>query len=394
MGIETMHEFRTPRYAAGHVGRSECLQPKPASHSFVRYKVIRRVVVALAVVAAFGSSASAQDVDAGRLEISGGYQLPQPLRVLGLQEWFVSVAAPLDDRISLVGEVAGASLRRAGSGQTFLIGLRRAWPGRRVTPFVQGLVGGASLARPLSRFGFVEGGTVELESFFGGYQVGGGIDVGITRRIAARLAANSVTLYSERLKLYGGSGDATRFRFVAGAVLKVPSPPEYQALDVPLVEVAGGYQGFTSLPRPPSPRGWFVSVGRPLNERVTVVGEVADAYFRDVTPMIFVDEEHYRTYLAGVRYAWPGQRVIPFVQALGGAGVFSSREEALYEEPPRTLAYSRRYVAHQFTGGLDLLIAKRIAARFAFSSLTLYEGFAGGNILRFSTGVAVGIGNR
>lgn len=390
-----MHECRTPRYAAaGHDGRPACRQPKPGSHSLARYDVVRRVVATLAVMAAFGSSASAQDVDAPQLEISGGYQLPQSFRALGLQEWFVSVAAPLDDSISLVGEVAGASLRKAGRGQTFLIGLRHAWPGRRVTPFVQGLVGGASLARQFSRFGSVEGGTVELESFFGGYQVGGGIDVGITRRMAARFAANSLTLYSERLNLYGESGGATRFRFVAGAVLKVLSPHDAEVRDAPLVEVAVGYQGFTSLSRPPSPRGWFVSVGHPLNERVTVVGEVADAYFRDVTPMIFVDEQHYHTYLAGVRYAWPGQRVIPFVQALGGAGAFSSREEGLYEEPPRILAYSERYVAHQLTGGVDLQITKRVAARIAASSLTLYQGFYGGNVLRFSTGVAVGIGSR
>ena len=394
MGNETMREFRTPRcLAAGHDGRPECRQPKPGRYSLARYDVIRRLVAALAVMAAFGASASAQDVDAPQLEISGGYQFPQSFRVLGLQEWLVSVAAPLDDRISLVGEVAGASLRKAGRGRTFLIGLRHAWPGRRVTPFVQGLVGGASLAR-FSRFGFVDGGTIEVESLFGGYQVGGGIDIGITKRIAARLAANSVTLYSERLGLYGESGGATRFRFVAGAVLRVPPPPDAHALDVPSVEVAGGYQGFTSLSRLPFPRGWFVSVGRPLNKRVTVVGEVADAYFRDVTPMIFVDEKHYRTYLAGVRYAWPGQRVVPFVQALGGAGAFSSREEALYEEPPRTIAFSERYAAHQLTGGVDLQITKRIAARIAASSLTLYQGFYGGSILRFSTGVAVGIGSR
>ena len=390
-----MCEFRTPRYPAeGHNAWTTCWQPKQGNHGLAQFNVIWRVAVMLAVVTAFGSNASAQVVAAPPLEIAGGYQLSQSFRALSLQEWFVSVARPLDDRVTLVGEVAGASLRKAGRGQTVLVGFRYAWSGRRVTPFVQGLVGGASLGRTFDRC-CLEGDTVEVESLFGGYQVAAGIDVRITRRIAARFAANSLTLYSDRLKsYYGESGSTTRFRFTAGAVTRVPPLPDTQALHAPSVEIAGGYQGFTSLSRLPFPRGWFVSVGRPLNERVTVVGEVADAFFRDVTPTIFVDEEHWYTYLGGVRYAWPGQRVVPFVQALGGAGVVSSREETLYREPPTIWERSYRYVALQFTGGVDILIVRRISARFTASNLTLYEGAGGSSVLRFSTGVVIRLGSR
>ena len=345
------------------------------------------------VVAGFASSASGQVVDASQLEIAGGHQLSRSFRALSLHEWFVSIGGSLNDRMALVGEIAGVSLRQAGRGHAFLIGLRHAWSGRRVTPFVQGLAGGANLERTFHPFGLAEGSTVEIASLFGGYQVGGGIDVRITRRIAARLAANSLTLYSDRLKLHGESGSTTRFRFGAGAVLRVP-PPDAQAPGAPSFEVAGGYQGFTGLSRLPFPRGWFVSVGRPLNERVTVVGEVADAYFRDVTPTIFVDEEHWYTYMAGVRYAWPGQRVVPFVQALGGAGSFTSREEALYEMSPRVQTRTERYLAHQLTGGVDVRITRRTAARFAATSLTLYQGGVSGTVLRYSTGLVVRIGNR
>ena len=348
----------------------------------------------LALATAFASSASAQVVAAPQLGIAGGHRFSQSFGDLSLQEWFLSAAGPLNERMALVGEVAGTSLREAGNGQMFLIGLRYTWPGRRVTPFVQGLVGGGNLERTFINWRF-RGDTLKIESLYGGWQVGGGIDVRITRRIAARLAASSLTLYSDRLMHYGEpSSRITRFRFAAGAVMKVPPPSDAHARDAPLVELAGGYQGFTNLRRRPFPRGWFVSVGRSFNERVTVVGEVADAYFRDVTPMIFVDEQHWYTYLAGVRYAWRGQRLIPFVQALGGAGVFNSREEALYEEPPRTFTSSHSHAALQVTGGVDVLIVKHMAARFAANSLSLYGSGESVRILRFSTGVVFTIGSR
>lgn len=389
-----MSEFWTLGYTgAGNDGRAGCRRPTPGNHGLARFDALRRVAAVSMAVAAFASSASAQVVDTSQLEVAGGHQLSRSFRALGLHEWFVSIAGSLDDRSALVGEVAGLSVRQAGRGHVFLIGLRHAWSGRRVTPFVQGLVGGASLGRTFHPFGLVEARPVEVESLFGGHQVGGGIDVRITRRIAARLAANALTLYSDRLEVHGESGSTTRFRFGAGAVLSVP-PPDARASGAPSFEVAGGYQGFTSLPRLPFPRGWFVSVGRPLNERVTVVGEVADAYFRDVTPSIFVDEKHWYTYMAGVRYAWPGQRVVPFVQALGGAGTFTSRQEALYEMPPHVRTRTERYVAHQLAGGVDVPITRRTAARFAASSLTLYQGGVSGTILRYSTGLVVRIGSR
>lgn len=387
-----MCEFRTPRYVGDGSDRQAACRPQQGSRFRARFDVVRRVAVILTVVAGFASNASAQVVDAPQLEVAGGYQLPPSFRPHGLEEWFVSVAGPLDERTALVGEVAGTSLREAGRGQTYLIGLRYAWPGRRVTPFVQGLVGGANLERTFNDWRYT-GNTLKVESLFGAWQVGTGIDVRITRRIAARLAANSLTFHSDRLMHYGEpSSRITRFRFAAGAVLKVPPPSDAQALGAPSTEVALGYQGLANLRRRPFPRGWFVSLGRSLNERVTVVGEVADAYYRDVTPMIFVDEQHWYTYLAGVRYAWPGQRVIPFAQALGGVAVLSSREEALYEEPPRTRTYSYSYGALQLTGGVDLLVTRRIAARFAASSLTLFRDRVGANVLRFSTGVVFRIG--
>lgn len=387
-----MCEFTTPRYAAAGSDRRATCRPQQGSRVPARSDAVGRVAVILAVLAGFASNASAQVVDAPQLEVAGGYQLPQSFRPHRLEEWFVSVAGPLDERMALVGEVAGTSLREAGQGQTFLIGLRYAWPGRRVAPFVQGLVGGANLERTFNDWRYT-GNTLKVESLFGAWQVGGGIDVRITRRIAARLAASSLTLHSERLMHFGEpSGRTTRFRFAAGTVLKVPPPSDAQVLDAPSTEVALGYQGFTNLRRRPFPRGWFVSVGRSLDERVTVVGEVADAYYRDVTPMIFVDEQHWYTYLAGVRYAWPVQRVVPFAQALGGAAVLSSREEALYEEPPRTRTYSYSYGALQLTGGVDILVTRHVAARFAASSLILFRDYVGANVLRFSTGVVVRFG--
>ena len=386
-----MCELRTPRYAtAVRDGRAAC-RPKHGDHDLARFDVARRLAVILAVVAAFASDASAQAADAPQLEIAGGHQVSQSFRARALEEWFLSVAGPLNDRMALVGEVAGTSLRDAGRGQTFLIGLRYAWSGRRVTPFVQGLVGGASLGRTFTS-SFGQGDTVEIESLLGGWQVGGGIDVRLTDHIAARLAANSLTLYSDRLTGYRGSGKTTRFRFAAGAVVKVPPPSDAYAFDAPFVEVAAGYQSFTNVRRLPTPRGWFVSVGGPVNERVTVVGEIADAYSRNVRPMIFVGEQHWYTYLGGVRYAWPGQRAVPFVQALGGAGVLSTREEALYEEPPRAHRYGSHHLAYELSGGVDILVVRRLAARFSAERLTLYEDGVGVGFLRFSTGVVVRIG--
>ena len=394
-----MYDIKTPRCTlAGRDGRAAD-QPKQSNHGLVRFGLIRRVATIMALVTALASNASAQEVATPELEIAGGYQFSRSFRALSPQEWFLSAAAPLDGRMALVGEVAGTmgegfgftpaigsgiTLRLADKGQTALIGLRYAWSGRRMTPFVQGLVGGARV----SYSGLSDD---DVTSLFGAWQVGGGVDVPIARRFAARFAANFLTLQSGRFRLRGSDSNV-RFRFLAGAVLKVPAPSDAQTLDAPLLEIAGGYQGFSNLSRLPYPRGWFVSLGRPLNEQLSVVGEIADANFLEETPMIFVEEEHQRTYLAGIRYAWPGQRIIPFVQALGGMGVFSRREDALYEEPQHTRIHTDRYIAHQFTGGVDIAIARRLAARFTASNLTIYEYGAGVNILRFSSGLVVRIG--
>ena len=75
--------------------------------------------------------------------------------------------------------------------------------------------------------------------------------------------------------------------------------------------------------------GWFVSVDEHRTDQMAIAYEF-EHYFRGRSDT-HGDTRHWYIGLAGIRYAWPGRRVTPFVQFLAGAGVLR-----VHEELPRT----------------------------------------------------------
>ena len=158
------------------------------------------------------------------LEIAGGYQGVQT----GRHGWFASAARPLGDRFAIVVEFADASYRSAGGVSrktgpwfaedshryTYLGGVRYAFSDARVTPFVQALAGASttSIRQELLYPG-------ERDRRFtstwhsGVHQVGAGVDISITKRIAARVTASALTVHRH--------GPYTRFKLTAGVVIGI-----------------------------------------------------------------------------------------------------------------------------------------------------------------------------
>ena len=174
------------------------------------------------------------------------------------------------------------------------------------------------------------------------------------------------------------------------------SSAEAQSIDTPALEIAVGYQNLhgewgRSL------HGWVVSAGRPVNDRLSLVGEVGIARLR-YSDVYFVEEGQLLTYVGGVRFAWHRPRVAWFVNALVGAIQFNEQEQYRVspDEPFRVLRpFTERLGVIQLGGGADIRLATRVAARITAETLSAvgYEGagFVGG---RVTAGVVVGIGRR
>ena len=132
--------------------------------------------------------------------------------------------------------------------------------------------------------------------------------------------------------------------------------------------------------------GWFVSVDEHRTDQMAIAYEF-EHYFRDRSDT-HGDTRHWYIGLAGIRYAWPGRRVTPFVQFLAGAGVLRVHEEL----PPDVPSYVPRIDVEkgfvmQPGGGVDIPLAERVALRLKADFMNL------GN-LRLAAGVAFGVGDR
>ena len=177
------------------------------------------------------------------------------------------------------------------------------------------------------------------------------------------------------------------------AITVMASVAEGQTNHMPSVEIAAGYQSL-QRDRTPEFRGWFVSAARPLGDHFAVVGEFADVSFREAS-LEYVDEGSWYTYLAGVRYAFPVARVMPFVQVLGGIATGTVQQEAMLPgDPAHSFALTRHFGALQAGAGMDIRITRHIAARVAANAFTRYDGGEALTRFRFATGVVFGIGNR
>ena len=132
--------------------------------------------------------------------------------------------------------------------------------------------------------------------------------------------------------------------------------------------------------------GWFVSVDEHRTDQIAIAYEF-EHYFRDRSDT-HGDTHHWYIGLAGIRYAWPGRRVTPFVQFLAGAGVLRVHEEL----PPDVPSYVPRIDVEkgfviQPGGGVDIPLAERVALRLKADFMNL------GN-LRLAAGVTFGVGDR
>ena len=111
-------------------------------------------------------------------------------------------------------------------------------------------------------------------------------------------------------------------------------------------------------------------------------------YFRDRSDT-HGETLHWYAGLAGIRHAWPGRRVTPFVQVLAGAVVLLRVHEQF---PPDVPSYVPRTdvekgLALQPGGGVDIHLAERVALR-------LKADFMNFGNLRLAAGVAFDVGDR
>ena len=183
------------------------------------------VTAGVLVSMTMASVAHGQTTHAPTLEIAAGYQSLQRDDPPAERGWFVSAARPLGEHFSVTGEFGTVAYRDAvpeyvdeGRLYTYLAGVRYAFPVARVKPFVQVLAGAATgeVQQELLSSG-VTASSFARTRHFGALQAGGGMDVRITRRIAARVAANAFTRYA-------GGVSLTRFRFTTGVVFGIGNP--------------------------------------------------------------------------------------------------------------------------------------------------------------------------
>ena len=187
------------------------------------------------------------------------------------------------------------------------------------------------------------------------------------------------------------SGSRVFFLWIAGSAvilllgatsLAVAQPRQ------PVADVAAGSHTLWPGDRedPAVVLGWFVSVDEHRTDRMAIAYEF-EHYFRDRSDT-HGETLHWYAGLAGIRYAWPGRRVTPFVQVLAGAVVLRVHEQFPPDVPsyvPRTDV--EKGLALQPGGGVDIHLAERVALR-------LKADFMNFGNLRLAAGVAFGVGDR
>ena len=131
--------------------------------------------------------------------------------------WLVSGAGNVTDTLAIVGEFSGAYKSEAVFGVeidrcllTLMGGVRYSQRLARVTPFAQFLLGGAGMDSKPS--GSDAGGGVEFAS-----QLGAGVDIRLTDRLAARVQGDWRRLFSGDEAL--GFVDGNQIRIAAGIVV-------------------------------------------------------------------------------------------------------------------------------------------------------------------------------
>ena len=180
------------------------------------------------------------------------------------------------------------------------------------------------------------------------------------------------------------------------------SSAEAQSIDTPALEIAVGYQNQHGQDLS---GGWgrnlhglVVSAGRPVNDRLSLVGEVGIARFRD-SDVYYGAEGQLVTYVGGVRFGSRRPRVAWFVHALVGAiqGNLQEQSRVSPDEPFRFHGppFTDRLGVIQLGVGADIRLATRVAARITAETLTGFDSMGAGLVGgRVTAGIVVGIGRR
>lgn len=154
-------------------------------------------------------------------EVAGGYVFMRDFEVdanfpLG---WFASAGVNLTDMFTVVGEVSGsyATIDLFGTDvdadvHTFMGGARYVRRLDRISPFAQFLVGVARAGGGVDFLGVQISDSVTDFAI----QPGGGVDVGLTDRLAARVGVDYRRIFSE-------DADGNELRFTGGVVLRFGS---------------------------------------------------------------------------------------------------------------------------------------------------------------------------
>lgn len=178
-------------------------------------KVMLVCLLLLGTLSCSPRSASAQGAPAG--EVAGGYVFVRDFQIdtnfpLG---WFASAGVNLGDGFAVIGEVSGsyATIDLFGTDvdanvHTFMGGARFVRRMDRITPFAQVLVGLARASGPGDSL------VHQIRDVVTGLaiQPGGGVDVRLSERLSARVAADYRRIVSE-------DADGNALRFTGGLVL-------------------------------------------------------------------------------------------------------------------------------------------------------------------------------
>jgi hypothetical protein len=162
----------------------------------------------------------------GRIDVAGGYSFMRDHDggVSFPTGWFASVGGDLAGPIGIVGDASGSYKSMGGldidfsmSIHTFMGGPRLAWRTSRVTPRAEVLFGTARMA---TTFTMPEE-TVSFSRYHFAMQFGGGMDVQLTSRVAARVGANRRLIRSEMFTPTGSEPFNYReFQFISGVVFR------------------------------------------------------------------------------------------------------------------------------------------------------------------------------
>jgi outer membrane protein with beta-barrel domain len=170
-------------------------------------------------------------------------------------------------------------------------------------------------------------------------------------------------------------------------VLGVALPAAAQG--TPKAELSAGYNFFRVFEEDLGDeknftKGWYADVAGNMSDMLAIVGLVSGTYKTISEGNVDVDLSVH-TFLGGVRLSSrANQRMVPFVQFLGGAA--RSSFEGLGESDSETDGVL------QVGGGVNLMPNATVGVRLGGDYLRVFEDPEGVNVFRFTAGVVIPFG--